>query len=243
LVQAYQGAKHLNPVLKEDGQHYYVVVVEGGKEVERWMSNTMEQHQFYWQCRCRRAHYRWCTPKNVREAAKLLCLYCHGNSAAWKKAHRFRVVACELVIARCVKLLGLDSEVTWQVQLPGWDGCFDFVHLPTMTIFQVDGGSHFTAKRAGNTLQRLITDIDCCKWAMQHGRRLVRIHHKCQNMLQVVKAAIELPHTTFVVLTNEYKEIHVCTNSQRMSYVDKVAQQLAPTQPQALQDLSCVMFV
>lgn len=243
LKEAYEGAQHLNPVLMQDEQHYYVVVSEGGKMVERWLSNTMEQHKFYWQCSCRRAHYRWCTPNNIRQASDLLCLYCHGNSASWRKVPRFRVVECELDIARCVKALGLDSEVTWQVQLPGWAGCLDFVHLPSMTIFQVDGSSHFIAQPASNAHDRLMTDIDCCKWAMEQQQRLVRIHHKCKNLQQVIAAAIELSHKAFVLLTNEYNNVQVCSRSHCMPYVEKVAEVLASAECRAVQHVSCVVFV
>jgi hypothetical protein len=243
LKEGYEGAQHLNPELLQDGQHYYVVVTEGAKMVERWLSNTMEDHKFYWQCRCHRAHYRWCTPNNLRRAADLLCMYCHANSAAWRKARRFRVVECEQDVARCVKALGIESEVTWQVQLPGWDGCLDFVHLPSMTIFQVDGCGHFKAKRASTVHIRLTTDIDCCKWAVRNERRLVRIHHKCQNMMQIMKTAIELSHTAFVLLTNEYNTVEVCTYRRCRPYVEIVAGKVAPAEPREVQDLSYILFV
>ena len=243
LKQAYQGAEDLNPVLMPDGQHYYVVVQECGKSVERWLSNTMEGHKFYWQCRCQRAHYRWCTANNMREAADLLCVYCHAGSAAWRKAHRFTWVACEHAFVRCVKVAGWESDVTWQVHLPGWVGCFDFVHLPSMTIFQVDGASHFTAKSAALVCSKLTSDIDCCKWAMQHKRRLVRIHHKCPNMLQIMKGAVELQHAAFVMLSIEYQTVTVSNSNSSMPYVEKVAQQLALVAHHAMQDVPYFLFM
>lgn len=211
--------------------------------VERWLSNSMEQHQFHWQCRCGHEHYRWCTPNNLRKAADLLCLYCHGNSAAWKKGRKFRVAECEQAFAQCVKALGLDSEVTWQVLLPGWDGCLDFVHLPSMTIFQVDGCSHFIAQPANTARNVLLTDIECCKWAMQHKRRLVRMHHKHKNIMQIINAALQLPHEAFVLLTIEYHNVQVCTHNHRMTYVDKVAEQVAPAQRCAVHDMSYILFL
>lgn len=243
LKEGYQGAEHLNPELKLDGEHYYVVVKEGGKEVERWLSNNMEGHKFYWQCRCQHAHYRWCTANNLRKAADLLCIYCHARSAAWRRAHRFIVVACEHAFVRCVKEAGWQSDVTWQVHLPGWGGCFDFVHLPSMTIFQVDGASHFTAKSASSIYSKLTSDIECCKWAVQHERRLVRIHHKCPNMLEIMKAAVELQQTTFVMLSTEFRTVHVRSRCSSTQYVEKVAEQLAPVAQQAVSDLPYILFV
>lgn len=155
----------------------------------------------------------------------------------------FTVVACEHAFVRCVKVAGWESDVTWQVHLLGWVGCFDFVHLPSMTIFQVDGASHFTGKSARSVCSKLTTDIECCKWAVRHKRRLVRIHHKCPNMLQIMKAVVELQHTAFVILSNEYKTVNVGSHCNSMPYVEKVAQQLAPAAQQALHDLPFILFM
>lgn len=242
LFTAYIEAGNRNPPLQPLDEHYYVVVQEEGKEKERWLSNTMEHHKFYWKCSCRHEHFRWCTPKAMNEARMLLCLYCHYNNAAWRRARLFTMMKCEMLFVQLVRNMGIEAEVTWQVQLEGWQGCFDFVHLPTMTLFQLDGSTHFIDNNRSTAQHRLQTDIDCCKKAWQHGYRLVRVHHKCSNMRQVVEAAIAMPGSTFVLLTAEFRTVQVCKNGLNLSYVDSLSQVLATAQCQDQPDIACILF-
>jgi len=202
----------------------------------------MERLRFWWRCNCGQRHYRWCTPKNLEGPPDLLCLYCQHNSAAWREARKFPLPECEVVAARAVKALGIDSEVTWQVMLPFWSGCLDLVHLPTLTVFSIDGDTHFRGCRGDCAHGRLLDDLRCCKQAWQHGMRLVRIHHKCANMQSVIKAAIQMPEGGFLLLTIDYEMVEVYQGGLQQSYIDRLAGLIPGAEKQVLQNLTCVLF-
>lgn len=240
MLQAYIGAGDRNPPLHQDGEHFYIIHPDGK---ESWLSNTMEGQQFWFKCSCGQEHYRYCTPKNIDKQTKLLCQYCDHTLEGWRESKKAAVPACEVQAMQCMKAAGLDKVVGCQVRLRFWQGCLDFVHLPTMTVFQIDGTSHFEGVHASSTQDQLVVDIKCCKQAWKHGMRLVRIHHTCRDMPQVIRAGLELQARSFVMLTVHYNNVEVINKGQQQPYVDWVARRLSPAKRYTHTQLHCTVYM
>jgi hypothetical protein len=185
----------------------------------------------------------YCTPKNIDGYDKLWCQYCDYEAEEWRVLKKVVVPYCEIEAMECIKEAQLDMAVACQVRLPFWKGCLDFVHLPTKTVFQVDGSSHFKGVRTSSTQQQLVVDIRCCKQAWQHGMRLVRIHHGCRDILPVIEAGVKLQATSFVMLTCRYNNVTVKHNKKKQAYVDWVADQLSAATKHPRTQHGCIVFM
>lgn len=203
----------------------------------------MEGQKFWWKCSCNAQHFRYCTPKNIDKPEKLLCQYCHHAEAEWRLSNKAAVPQCEVLAMQCIKAAAVDNEVACQVRLQFWCGCLDFVHLPTMTVFQVDGSSHFDGVHTSSIQDQLVVDIRCCKEAWQQGMRLVRIHYECSNMQQVIQAGIEMQAASFVMLTGHYSNVEVIHKGQHQPYVDWVAGQLLAATQRPRTQHGCILYM
>lgn len=239
LMKAYTGGLHLNPDLYHEGHHYYIIASDGEKQ---WLSNTLEGKQFALRCRCGWDHYRYATLKSIRTQANLFCQFCEHDARWWKAVHKEHVPACEVEAMQALKQLGLDKQVACQVRLPYWHGRVDFYHIPTKTVTQVDGSSHFTCMHHRQSKTQLIKDIECCSQAWKEGVRLLRMHHQHGPMGKVMLAATQMPYPSFVMLTREYESVSVCINGVQLKYADWVAMQLPGAYREIHRESNCIIF-
>lgn len=214
----------------------------GSDGEKQWLSNTLEGKQFALRCRCGWEHYRYTTLKSISTENDLFCQFCQHDSKWWKGVCKDPVPACEVDAMHALKLMGLDSRVACQVRLQYWHGRVDFYHIPTKTVMQVDGRSHFACMHHRWSETQLSKDIDCCRQAWKKGVRLLRIHHLHGAMGRVMLAATQLPFTSFVMLTREYQSVTVCVDGQQLTYVDWVAQQLPGAYWELHCESNCILF-
>jgi len=220
-VTAYKEAGALNAhQLQQQGNHYYT---EQGHGQKVWLSSSMEGQKFALRCRCKQQHVRYCTLNCVRQPDDLSCQYCEHDSDWWRAANKGLVPECEKDAMRALMQATLDSATACQVNLPFWHGRVDFYHIPSRTVIQVDGSSHFYGMHQRTKSQQLMKDIECCKSAWLSGVRLLRVHHRQGDMAAAITAAVELPDASFVMLTMEYEHVHLWCGGEQHDCVAWIA--------------------
>lgn len=240
LKAAYMGAGDLNPHgLQQEGEYCYIEHQPGQK---LWLSNTMEGDKFALLCNCNKRHVRYCTLKHANRGATLYCQFCQHDSDWWKGTCKETVPQCEVEAMQALVQTSLDTTTACQVQLPFWHGRIDFYHIPSQTAIQIDGNSHFYGMHHRTKPQQIMIDIECCSKAWKQGARLLRVHHLHSDMAGAIAAATQLPFSSFVMLTVQYKGVSVWHDGQQQPYIEWVAGML----PGSVQDVhagsNCIVF-
>ena len=240
LVNAYRGARSLNAhELQQQGEYYYIEPQQGRK---LWLSNTLEGHRFALKCRCHQQHIRYCTLKSVRQPDDLCCQFCEHDTDWWKAAQKGVVPQCEIDAMQAIVQAGVDSSTACQVNLPFWHGRIDFYHVPSKTVIQIDGSSHFYGMHHRTKNEQLMMDIKCCREAWLQGVRLLRVHYRHGDMAEVIKAAIELPDASFVMLTMQYEDVHLWCDGEQHMCVAWIASQLDRANSKVYTSAKCILF-
>lgn len=223
ILEAYQGAAELNPRLETAEEPYEITTKEGKK---RWLSNHMEGEQFVLQCLCKKQHYRYSTLKSILKKHKLLCFFCHANSARWNRAKLRTVSDSEVALLQALVQAGLDGGWACQVLLEFWHGLIDLYHVVTKTAVQLDGLTHTVRMHNRTKIQQLWDDLQCCIQAWTAGVRLVRLHYQHAELPTVVQAALQLPDPTFILVTVEFDSIDITRDGRQQSFVAWLGEEL-----------------
>lgn len=208
-----------------------------------YLTNTLEGWQFALACRCRRGHIRYTTLKAIVNENDLICQFCEHDEPAWAGANKPHVPQCEVRAMEALQSVQLDKVVACQVQLPFWHGRVDFYHIPSKTVIQIDGHSHFTGMHHKVACTQLLMDVDCCQGAWQAGVRMLRVHHEVTNPLIAMHAATHMSHPSFVMLSSKYASVRVHAAGESCSYIEWVTQQLPDATYAWLPDIQCHIFV
>jgi len=173
----------------------------------------MERYKVAVGCTCTAGHVRYCTPNSIRAARDLLCQFCHHGQPAWRLAKKRRVLESEKAAMQALRDVSVDKRVACEVALPFWRGRVDFYDIPSKTVMQADGKSHYVQTHAQQPGQQLKLDLCCCLKAWKHGVRLLRLYHSptADNSMwgKAMLAATELQASKFVMLSSEYGGIVV----------------------------------
>ena len=239
LIKAYIGGQKFNPELHKEGPHYYFFTQCGNK---KWLSNTMEGFQFALQCRCGHEHFRFTTLKTIKTEDHLFCQYCEHATEWWRASRKYKVYSSDIQGMAALHTAKLQEEVACQVRLLFWPGRVDFFHMPSKTIVNVDGSSHFTGMFYKTRKEKLNDDIECCAKAWSKGVRLLRLHHQHAGMDKAMLAAIQLPHSKFIMLSTEYIDVRVLYNGQQLSYVEWVKACVGCTQCELHHASDCIIL-
>lgn len=202
-------AQHLNPHVTREGQHYYITLSDGKK---KQISSSAEGHKVTVGCSCAGGHVRYCTPNSIRAERDLMCQFCHHGSPAWRLARKRKVVESEKAAMQALREVGLDVRVACEVALPFWLGRVDFYDIPSKTVIQADGRSHYVQTHKMQPGRQLKIDLRCCLQAWQHGVRLLRLYHPSTDSSrwgQTILAATQLEASKFVMLSGEYADVLV----------------------------------
>ena len=223
-------AQDLNPHVIRKGQHYYITLPDGR---QKQISSSMEGHNVAVGCMCMEGHMRYCTPNSIRTERDMLCQFCHHGQPAWKLARKRRVVESEKAAMQALRDVGLDKRVACEVVLPFWRGRVDFYDIPSKTVIQADGRSHYTLTHKKQPGQQLKLDLRCCLKAWKHGVRLLRLYHPptadSSMWGQAMLAATKSPAAKFVMLSSEYAGIVVDT-AHNETCIDWLTARLAGAQ-------------
>ena len=239
-MTAYKEAGGLNPdQLQQQGRFYFIEPEQGQK---LWLSSSMEGRRFALRCRCNQQHVRYCTFNSVRQQDDLCCQYCEHDSDWWRAANKGLVPQCEKDAMQALIQTSLDSTTACQVQLPFWHGRVDFYHIPSKTVIQIDGSSHFYGMHHRTKSQQLMMDIECCKSAWVSGVRLLRVHHRHGDMAQAIATVVELPDASFVMLTVEYEDVHLWCDGEQHNCVEWIANSLSGTASKVHTTANCILF-
>lgn len=115
---------------------------------------------------------------------------------------------------------GIDTAVACQVDMPFWPGRLDCYHMPSKTAMQIDGSSHFVPAFYCKPYHKLQLSLRCCRAAWLSKHRLLRVHYKHTQYAAAAVAAIDLPHSRFVMVTREYESVQVCWGGISKTYVE-----------------------
>lgn len=239
-MTAYKGAGTLNPYQLQQHGNYFFIEPGHGKKV--WLSSSMEGHKFALRCRCNQQHVRYCTLKCVRQPDDLSCQYCEHDSDWWRAANKGLVPQCEIDAMQALIQASLDNTTACQVNLPFWHGRVDFYHIPSKTVIQIDGSSHFYGMHQRTKAQQLMMDIECCRRAWLSGVRLLRVHYRNGDMSAAMTTAVELPDASFVMLTMEYEDVHLWCDGEQHDCVRWIASNLNRAATKIHSLVKCIMF-
>ena len=155
-------AAQLNPELQwESG-----IPIFGGRP----LNLSLEGKQFYFAatgCAPGQRHYRLLTPHALKKQEALECVLCKPSLI---KHYSEKAMVVEF--SSC----GVLPAMVWQWQPLWWRGRVDFLHMPSSTIFQVDGSAHFEGLRNLTPAAVLLGDIRFNREAWAQGGRVVRVH-------------------------------------------------------------------
>ena len=236
-------AQHLNPHVTRQGQLYFITLSNG---TQKQISSSTEGHKVAMGCSCVGGHVRYCTPNSIRAERDVLCQFCHHGEPAWRLARKRRVVASEKAAMQALRDVGLDKRVACEVALPFWLGRVDFYDIPSKTVIQADGRSHYVQTHNKQPGRQLKLDLRCCLKAWKHGVRLLRLYHPPtagSNMWgQAMLAATRLQGSKFVMLSSEYADI--CTDpAQNQTCIAWLSAQLVGAQFRYDEETSCYIWL
>ena len=127
-------------LLFQDGKYTYMVTAQG-KQV--YLSDNMEGVKFALQCRCGKPHVRFAALHSIEAEYDLCCQWCECEQSSWTGSGKDPVSKDEKAAMEALQSAGLDHTTACQVRLPFWKGRVDFYHVPSKTVTQADGSSHF----------------------------------------------------------------------------------------------------
>jgi hypothetical protein len=128
------------------------------------------------------------------------------------------------------------------VRLSFWNGRVDFYHIPSKTVTQADGSSHFVRMHERTPQTQLLLDIDCCGRAWEEGVRILRVHHKYSNAKEAMIVATQLPYSKFVMLAGDCAGAVIWHQGQHISYVDMLRARLGNCHYMRMGIAGCVIF-
>ena len=243
LSQGLAAAQHLNPHVSREGDLFYITLSDGKT---KQISSSMEGHKVAVGCTCTGGHVKYCTPNSIRAERDLLCQFCHHSQLAWKLAKRRQVVESEKEAMKALTDVGLDKRVACEVALPFWHGRVDFYDIPSRTVMQADGRSHYVKTHNKQPGQQLKLDLRCCPEAWKHGVRLLRLYHSptADNSRwgQAMLAATKLQAAKFVMLSSEYADLVVDAAQQR-TCIDWLTARLAGAEVKYHATVQCHLWL
>jgi very-short-patch-repair endonuclease len=234
-----QARPELNPQLFKDGKYTYMMTAENE---QLYLSNSMEGVQFAVQCRCGEPHVRFVTLHAIDAEYDLNCQYCECGESSWEGSNKDPVSEHEKEVMQALISAGLDHTTACQVRLSFWNGRVDFYHIPSKTVTQADGSSHFVRMHERTPQTQLLLDIDCCGRAWEEGVRILRVHHKYSNAKEAMIVATQLPYSKFVMLAGDYAGAVIWHQGQHISYVDMLRARLGNCHYMRMGIAGCVIF-
>lgn len=238
-LQAVQARPELNPELFEDGKYTYMVTAQG-KQV--YLSDSMEGVKFALQCRCGKPHVRFATLHSIEAEYDLCCQWCECEQSSWTGSGKDPVSKDEKAAMEALQSAGLDHTTACQVRLPFWKGRVDFYHIPSKTVTQADGSSHFLRMHERTPQTQLLMDIECCGRAWDEGGRILRVHHKYSKAKEAMIVATQLPHSKFVMLAGDYASAVIWHQGRHVSYIELLSARLGNIECRVMGVAGCVIF-
>lgn len=155
-------------------------------------------------------HMRLISLAACKDPGVLSCQFCGFDgepSSNGAKGSKRKPTTPEHTVGLALHGQGLLEQYAYQVRLPWWHGCMDYVHISTGTAIQIDGIGHFTGIREQSRQQVMVRDVDCCARALHNGGRLLRISNLdldgaalyCQGAVQLAQQ-----YTSLVILSPSY---------------------------------------
>ena len=211
-----------------------------GRQV--FLSDSMEGERFALECRCGKPHVRFATLHCITAPYDLFCQWCECDLDSWKGSNKDEVSADEKAAMQALQSARLDHTTTCQVRLGFWNGRVDFYHIPSKTVIQADGDSHFKRMYERAPQAQLLMDIECCAEAWRQGVRILRVHHKYSRAEEAMIVATQLPYPKFVMLAGDYESAVIWHQGQHVSYVDLLRARLGGVERGVIGVAGCVIF-
>jgi very-short-patch-repair endonuclease len=238
-LEAVQARSELNPTLFRDGKYTYMVTAEGKKV---YLSNSMQGVRFGLQCKCGQPHVRFATLHSIKAEFDLFCQWCECELSNWKGSNKDVVSESEKAAMQALQSAELDHTTACQVLLPFWHGRVDFYHIPSKTVIQVDGSSHFTRMHERTPQAQLLMDIECCGKAWDEGVRILRVHHEYGKPKEAMILATQLPYARFVMLAGNYAGAVLWEEGRHKTYLSMLYTRLGDRLSVDFRVAGCVIF-